>query len=211
MDEIKAQEQRNIFDKLMSLRDVPFLYIARFVPKWITPNLITTARIFLIIPIYLLYRQEQYFWTAVIFILFLISDALDGAVARHHNKITRLGALLDPAADKIIFVSVLLLAGTGKLSTAVIISILSLEVGLVLMATVIAVLLVKIFNYHLKIGANSYGKMKFGSEGVSVSLLLLWPKANGVVLSAEILMWIAVIFALLSLVTHFRTKEKENA
>lgn len=196
--------------KLISSRDVPFLYMARFVPKWISPNSITIARIFLIIPIYLLYRQEHYIWAAVLFILFLISDALDGAVARYHNRVTKIGALLDPAADKIIFVSVLLMAGIGNLSNAAIITILSLEAALILMSTVIAILLIKILNYRLKIGANSYGKMKFFFEGVSVSLLLLWPTIDTAVLIAEVLMWIAATFALLSLIKHFLTQEKKR-
>lgn len=208
MDETTVQ--RSILGKLMFLRDRPFLYIARFIPKWITPNLITVLRIFLIIPIYLLYMQEQYIWTTVLFILFLLSDALDGAVARYRNTITKIGALLDPAADKIIFVSILLMVGVGKLSTAVIATILLLEASLVLFAVVIGPILIVAFKYRPKIGANVYGKIKFGTEGMAVSLLLLWPKIDSIIFIGEVLMWIAAAFALLSIITHFVTKEKRE-
>lgn len=197
-----------ILGKIIAWRDVPFLYIARFVPRWITPNLITAARIFLIIPIYLLYEQEHYGWTAFIFVVFLCSDALDGAVARCHNKITKFGALLDPAADKIIFVTVLLMVGVGNLSTAAIATILSLEAMLVLFAVAIGPFMAYVLKHRPKIGANAFGKMKFGTEGVAVSLLLLWQQNGAIVLTAEILIWVAALFALLSIITHFSSKEK---
>jgi len=45
----------------------------------------------------------------VIFVSMAISDALDGYLARHHHQITRLGAFLDPLADKLLITSASLL------------------------------------------------------------------------------------------------------
>ncbi len=47
----------------------------------------------------------------IIFFLAAASDGLDGFVARHFNQKTRLGAILDPVADKLlIFVALILLS-----------------------------------------------------------------------------------------------------
>lgn len=40
-------------------------------------------------------------WAGVIFLLAAITDMLDGKIARKYNKITRLGRVLDPLADKL--------------------------------------------------------------------------------------------------------------
>ncbi len=40
-------------------------------------------------------------WAGVIFLVAAITDMLDGRIARKYNKITRLGRVLDPLADKL--------------------------------------------------------------------------------------------------------------
>lgn len=40
-------------------------------------------------------------WAGVIFLAAAITDMLDGKIARKYNKITRLGRVLDPLADKL--------------------------------------------------------------------------------------------------------------
>lgn len=46
--------------------------------------------------------------TVFLFALASLSDALDGWLARHFNQKTRLGAILDPLADKFLMVSAIL-------------------------------------------------------------------------------------------------------
>lgn len=47
--------------------------------------------------------QDRYRWAALgIFAVMAATDKLDGYLARRFNQITRLGTLLDPAADKLL-------------------------------------------------------------------------------------------------------------
>ena len=69
------------------------------------PNALTTFRIVLV-PLFawmLLAHPDEPGWrvlTAVVFTVAILTDTLDGHLARKHNIITRFGKLADPIADK---------------------------------------------------------------------------------------------------------------
>ena len=65
------------------------------------PNLLTLLRL-LLIPFFLAASFRGSFVTAfVLFVLAAVTDSFDGFIARHFNQRSRLGAIFDPAADKI--------------------------------------------------------------------------------------------------------------
>lgn len=75
------------------------------------PNLISLARLCLVpLAIWLILggRYGEAFW---VFVAAGISDALDGFIAKRFNRRTRIGALLDPVADKALLVSVYVTLG----------------------------------------------------------------------------------------------------
>ena len=86
------------------------------------PNLISLGRLLLVpLAIWLILRNRYgtAFW---VFIVAGASDALDGFIAKHFDRRTRLGALLDPIADKALLVSVYVTLGlTNQLWTSVVI------------------------------------------------------------------------------------------
>ncbi|HXG16842.1 MAG TPA: CDP-alcohol phosphatidyltransferase family protein [Calidithermus sp.] len=69
------------------------------------PNSITLARLCLVPVVALLVLQERYGWALAAFAVAGASDAVDGFLARALGQRTALGALLDPAADKLLLVS----------------------------------------------------------------------------------------------------------
>jgi cardiolipin synthase len=69
------------------------------------PNSLTILRI-LLIPCYIGLLIYGRFTLALIVLLVAgLTDALDGAIARMKNQYTRLGAVLDPLADKLLLTS----------------------------------------------------------------------------------------------------------
>ncbi len=74
-------------------------------------NKITLLRIILLplLVVFLMQDRTLYNWLALtIFLLAAATDWLDGYVARSSNEVTVLGKLLDPVADKLLFLAVLL-------------------------------------------------------------------------------------------------------
>jgi cardiolipin synthase (CMP-forming) len=69
------------------------------------PNLITLARIALVPVLILLLKDQDYANGLIVFVIAGASDALDGYLAKHLNVQSRLGAILDPVADKLLLVS----------------------------------------------------------------------------------------------------------
>ena len=70
------------------------------------PNLLTSLRLVMLIPIFYALvhenRTEAFIWM----IVSIVTDNLDGFIARKFNQMSDLGRILDPAVDKICIVSV---------------------------------------------------------------------------------------------------------
>lgn len=78
------------------------------------PNLLSLLRL-LLVPLFLLLILNHQDWQAVVVLAIAgITDYLDGFFARRLNQITRLGQLLDPAADRLyIFATLIGLSVVG--------------------------------------------------------------------------------------------------
>jgi cardiolipin synthase len=70
------------------------------------PNAISIARIFLVAPLVWLIVENRYAEALGVLIVAGVSDGLDGFLAKTFDWRTRIGGLLDPAADKLLVVSV---------------------------------------------------------------------------------------------------------
>jgi cardiolipin synthase len=65
---------------------------------WTIPNLVSLARLPLLLVLVVLLESV---WRYPVFLLIVFSDALDGWLARRLDQKTELGAMLDPALDKL--------------------------------------------------------------------------------------------------------------
>ena len=76
---------------------------------FLIPNLITLSRLFA--SIYLFVRHAFNDFSTINLVLVIsfigISDSIDGVVARKFNLVSKLGTILDPVCDRIVFVLIL--------------------------------------------------------------------------------------------------------
>jgi cardiolipin synthase (CMP-forming) len=80
------------------------------------PNLISIMRIALVLPVAWMMTEHRYGTALWLALVAGLSDALDGWMARHFGWRSRLGAFLDPAADKLLLMtSYLVLAIMARL------------------------------------------------------------------------------------------------
>lgn len=68
------------------------------------PNIITSIRLLLLIPLSFYLSIQDYASAVIIFFIAGFSDALDGFLAKKFNWVSRFGSILDPIADKALLV-----------------------------------------------------------------------------------------------------------
>jgi len=80
-----------------------------FKDVFLLPNLITLVRFFTAIGLFLYFTPESFSVPALVTIIALIglSDSLDGIVARKFNLVSKLGTILDPFTDRVVFIVLL--------------------------------------------------------------------------------------------------------
>jgi cardiolipin synthase len=72
------------------------------------PNLLSLLRLGLIPVFLVLLVTGQYIWALVVLVFSSVTDFVDGYIARHFNQVSRVGQLLDPAADRLFIFSTLI-------------------------------------------------------------------------------------------------------
>ena len=139
--------------------------------SWNVPNGLTAFRIVLV-PVFawmLLVHPDEPAWrlaTAGVFTLAILTDSLDGYLARRHNLVTRFGKLADPIADKALTgMALVCLSIIGELWWWVTVVILVREWG-------ITILRFAMLRYGV-MAAGRGGKIKTFVQAIAIILYLL--------------------------------------
>jgi CDP-diacylglycerol--glycerol-3-phosphate 3-phosphatidyltransferase len=166
------------------------------------PNLLSLVRILLVplLVVALLTKPKfeyQEFVGLALFLLASATDFLDGFIARRRRQVTRLGKLLDPAADKI-------------LTCAAFISLVELELApawmvVVLVSREFAVSALRSFAAaeHVVIGASVAAKVKTTVQIVSIALLIIYNQLGEFAHLAPLSLWLAMLTSVYSGVEYF--------
>ena len=166
------------------------------------PNSITIFRIILIpIIVVLMLTNIPYggALAAAIFLFAALTDSLDGYLARRWKQTTKLGAILDPVADKLLITAALIsLVELGKLSGWIAIVIIGREFAVTGLRVVKA-------EEGLVIPASKMGKLKTTSQVTAVMVIMLeqliYPLAQ--LQLGQWIMYLAVIITLVSGIEYF--------
>ena len=75
------------------------------------PNILTVLRIIFIIPFVISVSNNNYALAGIVLVISGVSDLFDGIIARKYGQITKLGKMLDPTADKLTLMAVMICFG----------------------------------------------------------------------------------------------------
>ncbi len=75
---------------------------------WTIPNIISMLRIVLIVAFGALLARHADGWAIIALVVAGVSDFFDGFLARRWNQVTTLGRVLDPTADRLLTLSVVI-------------------------------------------------------------------------------------------------------
>lgn len=172
------------------------------IPNSVKPNHVTIIRLILVPIIYLLLVSGNTGLGLALFVIAACTDFIDGAMARTRNQITDVGKIIDPIADKLLIIAVLLYIGFKYLIVQIFIVFIILELIAVLLSAFLS------FTVGRTIGANVFGKIKMILQSFSVGLFVLGIAVKNSMLidvSGNIL-FVALFFAILSGLENLRQR-----
>jgi CDP-diacylglycerol--glycerol-3-phosphate 3-phosphatidyltransferase len=167
---------------------------------WNLPNSLTLARIMMVplLVVVLLTRfSGSEFWGLGIFLLAVLTDLFDGMIARRTQKVTEVGKLLDPIADKLLlsaaFISLVELGLAPAWMVVVFIGRDFAVSGLRQVAQLRGVV----------IAATWWGKVKTTAQIIAISMLIVNYQLGVLAPLAKIALWAALVLTVASLCSYF--------
>ncbi len=174
------------------------------------PNILTIARIFFV-PLLVAALVAQNVsvglfgvtitneWLALaIFLVAAATDLLDGYLARRWGQVTTIGTLLDPIADKLLISAALIsLVQVNAVPGWMVILIVGREFAISGLRSIAAA-----EGYTIR--ASDLGKTKMTAQVVAISFLLVSIRHRALAPLAYWMMWVVVLFTVLSAIGYFR-------
>ncbi len=161
------------------------------------PNLLSLFRILLVpllVVVLLTKFDNKEFVGLGVFLLASLTDLLDGWVARRFRLETKLGKLLDPAADKILtaaaFISLVEL-NPGVVPAWMVVTIISRELAVSALRSFAAA-------EHVVIGASFAGKVKTIVQVIAISLVIIYNQLGEFGHLAPISLWVSLVVTIYS-------------
>ena len=167
---------------------------------WNLPNRLTLLRIFLVpflVAVLLTKFTGSEYVGLAIFLLAAITDFFDGYFARRMKKVTRLGTLLDPIADKLLMSAAFIsLVELGLAKAWMIAIIIGREFAVSGLRSIAA-------QQGVTIAASPLGKGKMISQVVAIAVLILGHELGEFRFVGEVALWLVMLLALASGIDYF--------
>lgn len=172
------------------------------------PNMLTTARFFLI-PVYIWVFfspniEKNLLLSTVVFIVAGITDLLDGHIARKYDMVTEWGTVLDPLADKLMQITVVVCLTIGGYIPVWLPAVVIAKEGLM----IIGGLTLYFRGEKVVVPANRYGKLATVVFYLGIFLISL-ELGRGVNLFAVIAIIVFMTMAFLNYYKVFREIHRE--
>ena len=173
------------------------------------PNILTLSRV-LFLPFLLFMilssNVQLNMYAVVLFVAMSLTDFLDGFIARNQGSKSDFGKMLDPIADKLLVVGVLI-----SLMIADTIEYLNIIPALLIISREIFISGLREFAANIKversIEVSNFGKIKTGLQMISITLILLSISFQNSIIILNvgvILLWTSMILTLISGYKYYR-------
>jgi CDP-diacylglycerol--glycerol-3-phosphate 3-phosphatidyltransferase len=165
---------------------------------WNLPNSLTLFRIFLVpFLVVVLLTKFSDFVGLGIFLVAAITDYFDGYFARRLKQTTRLGALLDPIADKLLMSAAFIsLVELGLAKAWIVVIIIGREFAVSGLRSIAA-------QHGVTIAASPLGKTKTITQVFAIAVLIVGYELGEFRFIGEVGLWLVMLFALVSGVDYF--------
>lgn len=161
------------------------------------PNLLSLFRLLLIPVIWVLYQQGLYIWALWVTALSALTDVVDGRIARRYNMVSDFGKILDPIADKLTQLALMLCLMNRYPSFMAVIFLFVAKEAIMLIFGCITLVTKDQVN-----SSKWYGKLSTVVLYGVMMYLLLFPGTAA--MTARILCWICGGIMLLALILYLR-------
>jgi CDP-diacylglycerol--glycerol-3-phosphate 3-phosphatidyltransferase len=178
---------------------------------WTVPTLLTWTRIFALplivgvfyLPTDVMAMPEKNLWATSMFVVFALTDWLDGYLARKLNQASNFGAFLDPVADKfLVCACVLVLVHLQRVDVFVALIIIGREIAISALREWMAQI-----GASRSVAVHRIGKLKTTAQMVAIGFLLFDGPVFGL-LDTHVwgvwLIWVAAVLTVWSMVYYLK-------
>jgi CDP-diacylglycerol---glycerol-3-phosphate 3-phosphatidyltransferase len=164
------------------------------------PLSLTILRIFfvpLVVVLLLTRGSNMDLWAVGVFLLAAATDLLDGYLARKRGQVTAMGILLDPLADKLLTASAFIsLVELHLVPAWMVVIIVGRELAVTGLRSIASA-------QGFLLQASDMGKTKMVLQVAAISVITLEDRFAFLPLAGRILLWMVVLFALVSGTQYF--------
>lgn len=153
------------------------------------PNVLTLARIAALPFVIWRFMKGDRYGALAIYVLVVLTDVIDGFIARKYNKITNFGKLMDPLADKLLLLTMLILfCIEGTLPVWIVALVIAKELAMIAGGCFA-------LSRGIVVHALPIGKAATVAFALAViTLLLHWPKIGKALMAVAVVLMLCAMF-----------------